>query len=108
MLTMVEIEALIDTGSAGTMLSSEVAEILGIDFATGKDAYLVYGVGGAETVYTHHISRLVLGNHAAINFLAEIGQMNYGFEIDAIIGADVLQAIGAVIRMKPLLLDFEA
>ena len=28
----VELEALIDTGSAGTMLSSEVAEKLGIDF----------------------------------------------------------------------------
>ena len=75
----VELEALIDTGSAGTMLSSEVAEKLGIDFMSGKDAYIVYGVGGGEAVYTHHISRIVIGNHAAVDLIAEIGDMNWLF-----------------------------
>lgn len=102
----VELEALIDTGSAGTMLSSDVAEKLGLDVMTGEDAYIVYGIGGEDSVYTHHISRLVIGNHAAIDLIAEIGAMNYGIQMDAIIGADVLQAIGAVIRMRPLLLEF--
>lgn len=103
----IELEALVDTGSAGTMLSSDVADQLGIDFTTGKDAYIVYGVGGGDSVYTHHISRLIIGNVAAVNFLAEIGNMNYGLQMDAIVGVDVLQATGAVLRMRPLLLEFE-
>lgn len=103
----VELEALVDTGSAGTMLSSEVADKLGIDFTTGKEAYIVYGVGGGDSVYTHDISRLVIGNVAAVNFLAEIGDMNYGLQMDAIVGVDVLQATGAVLRMRSLLLEFE-
>ena len=73
--------------------------------------WFVYNISftgiGSEVVYTHHISRLMIGNNVMGDLIAEIGDMNYGLQMDAIIGADVLQAMGSVIRMKPLLLEFE-
>ena len=33
--------------------------------------------------------------------------MNYGLQIDAIVGVDVLSSIGAIIRMGPLVIEFE-
>ena len=49
----------------------------------------------------------MIGNRAAVEVDVDIGALDYGIEMDAIIGTEVLKAIGAVIRMRPLLLEFE-
>lgn len=103
----IELEALVDTGSAGTMLKTESAHTLGMSHTRATSVYSIYGVGGREPVYTHWLDRLIIGDHGAVNVLAEISGMDYGLAIDAIIGADVLQSIGAIIRMRPLLMEFE-
>ena len=103
----VQLEALVDTGSAGTMLKTDVADALGISHTNATGVYTVVGVGGREPVYTHWLDRFIISDHAATDVLAEISGMEYGLPIDAIIGADVLQSIGAIIRMGPLLIEFE-
>lgn len=103
----IELDALVDTGSAGTMLKTEIAESLGMHYMQAERVIAVYGIGGRETVYTHDLNRLIIGNHAAIDFYVEVGEMNYGLQIDAIVGVDVLSSIGAIIRMRPLVIEFE-
>ncbi|MGB0389017.1 MAG: retropepsin-like aspartic protease [Ardenticatenaceae bacterium] len=103
----IELDALVDTGSAGTMLKTEIAESLGMHYMQAESVMAVYGIGGRETVYTHDLNRLIIGNHAAIDFYVEVGEMNYGLQIDAIVGVDVLSSIGAIIRMGPMVIEFE-
>jgi predicted aspartyl protease len=103
----IELDALVDTGSAGTMLKTEIADSLGMHYMQAESVMAVYGIGGRETIYTHDLNRLIIGNHAAINFYVEVGEMNYGLQIDAIVGVDVLSSIGAIIRMRSLVMEFE-
>lgn len=99
--------ALIDTGSRSTLLATDIAEQIGVKFELTDDLYRIRGVGGIEWVFMRQIERIVIGNHAAVNANVDIGALDYGIEMSAIIGTEVLKAIGAVIRMRPLLLEFE-
>lgn len=103
----IEVDALVDTGSAGTMLKTEIAENLGMHYMQAENVMAVYGIGGRETVYTHRLNRLIIHDHAAVDFYVEVGEMNYGLQIEAIIGVDVLSSVGAVLRMGPLVIEFE-
>ncbi len=89
------------------MLKTEIAESLGIHYMQAESIMAVYGIGGRETVYTHDLNRLIIGDCAAINFYVEVGEMDYGLQIDAIVGVDILSSIGAIIRMMPLVMEFE-
>ena len=57
------------------MLKTEIAESLGMHYMQAERVIAVYGIGGRETVYTHHLNRLIIGNHAAIDFYVEVGEM---------------------------------
>ena len=76
----IELDALVDTGSAGTMLKTEIAESLGIHYMQAESIMAVYGIGGRETIYTHDLNRLIIGDRAAINFYVEVGEMDYGLQ----------------------------
>lgn len=53
------------------------------------------------------VERIVIGNRAAVEVDVDVGALDYGIEMGAIIGTEVLKAIGAVIKMRSLLLEFE-
>ena len=103
----IKLEALVDTGSAGTMLRTASAHALEIYHYGATGVYSVYGIGGQEVVYSHWLDRLIIGNRASVNVLAEVSGMDYGLPIDAIIGMDVLQSIEAIIKTGPLVIEFD-
>lgn len=65
-----ELEALVDTGSAGTMPGTESAHTLGMSHTRATSVYSIYGVGSRSPVYTHWLDRLIIGDHGAVNVLA--------------------------------------
>lgn len=99
--------ALIDTGSRSTLLATDIAEQIGIKFELTDNLYRIRGVGGVEWVFMRQIERIVIGDRAGVNPNVDIGALDYGIEMGAIIGTEVLKAIGAVIKMRSLLLEFE-
>ncbi|MGL5066478.1 MAG: retropepsin-like aspartic protease [Sarcina sp.] len=93
---------LIDTGSGGTILKMDLVEEIGITIEVTDSIECIQGVGGNEFVYKKSIDKIGLGELFVENLKVEIGVMDYGFEINGILGIDFLQAINAVIDLNEL------
>jgi predicted aspartyl protease len=81
----------IDTGSGGTILPTEIAFELGLEAELEDSLQRIRGVGGTEFVYEKVIDSIQLGNVTVSNFKIQIGAMNYGFGINAILGMNFLR-----------------
>lgn len=97
---------LIDTGSASTVLSADVVDAIGIVPRPDDILNKLRGIGGTEVVYRRVVDRLSVGDAYLSDFDVEIGGMDYGFEIQGIIGMDFLRRTGSVINLKDMTLDF--
>jgi predicted aspartyl protease len=93
---------LLDTGSAGTVFATDKLMAIGLQYEPEDTVRRIRGVGGAEFVFTKRIDSLSLGDLEAHGFEIEVGAMDYGFEIDGIIGMDVLTQVQAVIDLSRL------
>lgn len=93
---------LLDTGSAGTILAADRVLDIGLQYEANDPVHRIRGVGGAEFVFTKTVDRLTLGELQVNSFEVEIGAMDYGFEIDGIIGMDFLILVGATIALAQL------
>lgn len=89
---IVEIEeVLLDTGSASTIFSYTLLEdSIGLELKQDDALHQIQGVGGVEYVFVRQIDSLRMNHFEAINFNIEIGAMDYGFQINGIIGMDFL------------------
>lgn len=90
-------QIVVDSGSAGTVFSSDEVAILGILPEGSDKLHRVRGVGGFEFVYSKTIEALALGTMNVENFEVQVGAMNYGFPLQGVIGVDFLRAARAVI-----------
>lgn len=81
----------IDTGSASTIISTETALQLDLESQLTDTLQRVRGVGGYEFVYEKDIHCIEIDNIKVENLKIQVGAMNYGFEINAILGMDFLK-----------------
>ena len=95
---------LIDTGSATTILSTEAAIGLGLGPQPDDKINLIRGVGGVEAVYEKNVERIILDTATLKNFKIDVGAMQYGFEINAIVGMDVLKQAKAIVNFYEMTL----
>ena len=95
---------LIDTGSATTIISTETAINLGLGPQPDDELNLVRGVGGVESVYEKYVQNIILDTAVLMNFKVDVGAMQYGFEIDAIVGMDILEKAKAIINFPEMTL----
>ncbi len=98
---------LIDTGSASTVLSADAVETVGITPQPEDVINKLRGIGGTEVVYMRVVDRLSVGVASVPSFKVEVGGMDYGFEIQGILGMDFLRQTGAVISLKDLTVEFQ-
>lgn len=98
---------LIDTGSGGTILKMDEVEKIDITIDVTDSIESIQGVGGNEFVYKKVIDEVSLGEFRINNFKVEIGVMDYGFDIDGIIGVNFLKEINAVIDLKHMIIKGE-
>lgn len=95
---------LVDTGSGSTIISTDLSESIGIVPEKNDTIYRISGVGGSEFVYSKEIDSVSIGEMKTGFFELEIGAMNYGFDLDGIIGLDLLQQLKVVINIDELIL----
>jgi hypothetical protein len=100
-------DVLVDTGSATTILAAHAVASVGIVPELPDVLYTIRGVGGIETVFTRRIERLEVSQRDVTDFEIEVGGMDYGFEINGILGMDFLLQTGAIINLRDLSLDFD-
>ena len=97
---------LVDTGSAATLLASDIVAALGIVPLPEDILHTLRGVGGTEVVFTRRPDSLQVGEHRLTNFEIEVGGMDYGFEMHGILGMDFLIQAGAIINMHEMTITF--
>lgn len=96
---------LVDTGSGSTVVSTDLAESIGIVAEENDMIYRISGVGGSEFVYSKMVDSVRIGNMQTDDFAFEFGAMNYGFNLEGIIGLDLLQRLKAIINIDELTLQ---
>ena len=99
---------LVDTGSASTILSADLMRQIGLTPQPDDTLYTIRGVGGTEVVFTRRVDYLQLGRQRLNQFQLEVGGMDYGFEINGILGMDGLLRAGAIINLHQLELEVAA
>jgi predicted aspartyl protease len=99
-------DVLVDTGSATTILAAREVAQIGIVPESSDMLYVIRGVGGVETVFTRQVEYLSVGQRRVLDFEIEVGGMDYGFEINGILGMDFLLRAGAILDLQELSLEF--
>lgn len=100
-------QVLVDTDSATTVFSVDVLEGIGIYPSPDDIIRRLRGIGGTESVFTRNVDTLRLGSAAISDFKIEVGGMDYGFEINGILGTNFLRPIGAVLNLRKMTLSFD-
>jgi predicted aspartyl protease len=96
-------DVLLDTGSGGTVFKMDKVEQVGITIEEDDIIETISGIGGSEFVYKKYVDSISMGDLNLNNFKVEIGVMDYGFEINGIIGIDFLKSVGAVIDLDKMI-----
>ncbi|KPA16184.1 hypothetical protein MHK_003605 [Candidatus Magnetomorum sp. HK-1] len=99
---------LIDTGSASTILAADSVKEIGIQPDDNDIPYSIRGVGGSEIVYRRCIDYIKADALSIENFDVEIGGMDYGFDINGIVGMDFLVQSNAIIDLHQMLLNLKS
>ena len=97
---------LVDTGSGTTVLSVDWVRKIKITYTLQDDLYTIRGVGGREAVFLRELDYLQVGEYCMRHFDVEIGGLDYGFEINGILGMNFLKRAGAVINLQEMKLQF--
>ena len=96
---------LIDIGSATTILSADVVKAIQIIPSPGDILYAIRGVGGSEVVFSRRVDDLKLSECSINDFEVQIGGMDYGFEINGIVGMDFLLQARAIINLRDMKIE---
>ncbi len=96
------LKVLVDTGSAGTILSFDKLAEIGLEIEAHDTIEIIKGVGGSELVITKTVDKIQIGDLFAEDFTIEVGAMDYGFDINGIIGMDFLLKNNAILDMDSL------
>ena len=92
---LVELIGIIDTGSAGTAVD---VSRFNIDLLSRNGRSItLHGVGGTQDAFVQTVTRVTVGGFEANDFEIEFCDLKDSFGFEAIIGGDLLMALGAVI-----------
>lgn len=88
---------LLDTGSAGTILDADVVAEIGVKPEGTDQTAILHGIDGTEIVFTKRFDSVALGSSSVTPCKVQIGVMDYGIDIQGIIGFDFIHAASLVI-----------
>lgn len=95
-------DVLVDSGSAGTVLPVDRLRLIGIEPRPSDPIRQIRGIGGVEYVFQRSVQGIEVGELKLRDFPVEIGEVDYGFSIQGILGADFLIASGALVDFSAL------
>lgn len=99
---------LVDTGSGSTILSADIVASIQIVPSPEDALCTIHGVGGSEVVFTRRVDYLKVGEHSIADFEIEVGGMDYGFEINGILGMDFFTRSGAIINLQEMRIELSS
>ena len=90
----VKLRAIVDTGSAGTAAD---INLFNIDYSRDARIRDLVGIGGKERVIVQSVERVAFGNAVCEQFPIAFSDMDGAFDVEAIVGGDLKERIGAVV-----------
>ncbi|KPA09683.1 Peptidase A2A, retrovirus RVP subgroup [Candidatus Magnetomorum sp. HK-1] len=97
---------LLDTGSATTILNADILSSIGVKPEANDTTAQIVGIGGEESVYHKTVDFIQLESKLLHNFKIDVGILDYGFEIDGILGMNFLLEANAIIDLKKKVIIF--
>jgi len=97
---------LLDTGSATTILNADIISSIGIKPEANDTTAQIVGIGGEESVYHKNVDYIKIDNKVLHDFTIDVGILDYGFEIDGILGMDFLKETNAIIDLQKKMILF--
>jgi len=93
----------IDTGAAGTIISPDAVDDIGIYAELGDRIMEYYGVGGStHNAFIKTIDEIKVGTQSSRNIEIDFGLIDTNGEINGLLGLDILMNLGVVIDLKNL------
>ncbi len=89
-----------DTGAAGSTFDADLVAPIGIVASPASKIRRLATIGGYERVFTHAADQLSIGDAMVEQIEIEVGDLTSKFEIDGIIGVDVIQKFNWVLDFK--------
>jgi hypothetical protein len=99
---------LVDTGSATTLMAADVVAAIQVAPSPDDELHIIRGIGGSEVVFSRVVDYLQIGQNKLPEFEIEVGGMDYGFEVDGILGMDALTRMGAIIDLCRMQIRFDS
>ncbi len=97
---------LVDTGSATTILNADILSNIGVKPEANDTTAQIVGIGGEESVYHKVIDFIKVGDKVITDFKIDVGLLDYGFEINGILGMDFLMKANAIIDLHRKIILF--
>ena len=98
---------LVDTGSATTILNADILSTIGVKPEANDTTAKIVGIGGEESVYQKVIDFIKVEDKVMTDFKIEVGLMDYGFEINGILGMNFLMKANAIIDLHRKICHFK-
>ncbi|NQZ05545.1 MAG: hypothetical protein HRT35_00150 [Algicola sp.] len=91
---------LIDSGAASSLFNIEKLFENGLGVDKNDIICEMIGIGGTEYVIQRQIHSAQIAQSTVVKPTVQFGEMDYGFDIEGLIGADILRDMGAVIDFR--------
>lgn len=88
---------LIDSGSASSLFNVEKLYENGLGIKNTDVVCNMVGIGGAEQVFQREVKGALIADCHIGKPVVQFGEMDYGFQIDGLLGADILSSMSAVL-----------
>ncbi len=99
--TMLIDKLVVDTGAAHTLISSDIVDQIGIYFESGDPLVSSYGIGGVEYSFRKSVNNIKIGAHKIQDIRLDFGNLD-GWDINGLIGLDILMKAEFIIDLKKL------
>ncbi len=93
---------IIDTGAAQTLLSSDIAENIGIVYQNGDRIIRMFGIGGESIAFRKIVDEVKFGIISIKDYSLDFGYIDTRHGINGLIGLDLLLKVKAVIDLHSL------
>ena len=99
----------VDTGAAGSIISPDVVDELGI-YAESNDKIMeYYGVSGSTHIaFIKSIDGIKIGSENINNIEIDFGLIDQTGEINGLIGLDILMKVRAIIDLNRLIIEVKS
>jgi predicted aspartyl protease len=99
----------VDTGAAGSIISPDIVDELGIYAELNDKIMEYYGVGGSTHIaFIKKLDSIGIGNERINNIEIDFGLIDQSGEINGLIGLDILMEVGAIIDLNELIIEVKS